>query len=241
MTSFVVVTGTGTGVGKTVATAALAASAAAVGARVAVAKPVQTGLTPHEPGGDAAAAGRLAAAFQVHELVRLPDPLAPESAARLRGIQIPAVTQLADQLGRRTKACDVVVVEGAGGVRVRLDTCGGTLLELAGRLRAYGSVEVAVVVDPGLGTLNVTELTVDAVRAAGLEISGLVVGSWPPAPGLAERCNLTDLPRLTGLPVLARLPAGCGSWPPDAFVAAAPGWFVGADELRRRASLPELG
>ena len=41
-----------------------------------------------------------------------------------------------------------------------------------------------------------------------LVLAGLVIGSWPDHPGLAEECNADDLPRLTGVPVLATIPAG---------------------------------
>ena len=60
----------------------------------------------------------------------------------------------------------------------------------------------------GLGTLNHTELTVGALRARGLEPAGLVIGSWPDDPDLAERCNADDLPRVTGVPVLATIRRG---------------------------------
>ena len=80
-----------------------------------------------------------------------------------------------------------------------------------------------MVVAAGLGTLNHTELTVDALRARGLEPGGLVVGAWPAEPGLAERCNLDDLPRVT--PLLAAIPEGAGALGREAFVAQAPGWF----------------
>jgi len=86
-------------------------------------------------------------------------------------------------------------------------------------------VEVVVVVAPGLGTLNHTELTVGALRARGLEPSGLIVGSWPTEPDLAERCNLEDLPRVTGVPLLAVIPAGVGGLPPDEFRTQSVGWF----------------
>ena len=55
--NIVVVTGTGTGVGKTVTTAALAACALRSGRRVAVVKPVQTGVRPNAPGALADAKG----------------------------------------------------------------------------------------------------------------------------------------------------------------------------------------
>ena len=115
---------------------------------------------------------------------------------------------------------------------MRLDTAGGTLLDLATQLAARPDgpdVELVIVAAAGLGTLNHTELTVRAARAAGIEPAGLVIGSWPADPGLAERCNRDDLPAVTGVPLLGVLPAGAGSLRREEFVAAAPGWFAGAD------------
>lgn len=216
----VVVTGTGTEVGKTVATAALAVAA---GGDVVVVKPVQTGVTPDEPG-DAQEVRRLAGCAVV-EHTRLADPLAPETAARLVGATLPTVADHAERVRALAEAHETVVVEGAGGLLVRLDTEGGTLLDLAALLDAHVPVEVVVVVGAGLGTLNHTELTVGALRARGLEPRGLVVGSWPRSPGLAERCNLEDLPRVAGVPLLAVVPEGAGASSPEAFRATAPGWF----------------
>ena len=121
---------------------------------------------------------------------------------------------------------ETVIVEGAGGLLVRLDTDGGTLLDLAAELAGSVDVQVVVVVAAGLGTLNHTELTVGALRARGLEPSGLVVGSWPAEPDLAERCNLEDLPRVTGVPLLAVIPEGAGALSREEFVEAAHGWFA---------------
>jgi dethiobiotin synthetase len=218
MTRIVVVTGTGTGVGKTVATAALAVRAAASGS-VVVVKPVQTGASSPEAS-DAEVVHALTGCA-VQEFTSLDDPLAPDTAARLRGVRIPPVAEYADRIRVLADSHDTVIVEGAGGLLVRLDTDGGTLLDLAEALAA----EVVVVVAAGLGTLNHTELTVNALRARGLSPVGLVVGSWPAAAGLAERCNLDDLPRVTGTQLLAVLPEGAGALSPDEFRRMAPGWF----------------
>jgi dethiobiotin synthetase len=113
-----------------------------------------------------------------------------------------------------------VLVEGAGGLLVRLDTSGGTLLDLAAELTTDLDVRVLVVVRAGLGTLNHTELTVAALRARGLDPAGLVIGSWPVEPGLAEECNRDDLPRVTGVPLVGMLPAGAGSLAAAQFRAA---------------------
>lgn len=220
----VVVTGTSTGVGKTIATAALAVRASGHGS-VVVVKPVQTGAGPGsvEPG-DADVVHALTGCA-VQELTALDDPLAPDSAARLRGVRIPPVAEYADRIKVLAEFHETVVVEGAGGLLVRLDTDGGTLLDLAALLTAHVAVEVVVVVTAGLGTLNHTELTVGALRSRGLEPAGLIVGSWPTAPGLAEQCNLEDLPRVSGLPVLAVIPEGAGSLSAAAFREMASGWF----------------
>lgn len=212
-----VVTGTGTGVGKTIVTAALALRLPGC----LVVKPVQTGVGPGEPG-DADEVRRLAG-VDVAELVRLPDPLAPDTAARLAGVTLPTVAEHAERIRTLAEEHEAVIVEGAGGLLVRLDSDGGTLLDLAVALDA----SVVVVAAAGLGTLNHTELTVAALRRRGVEPAGVVIGAWPGSPDLAERCNLEDLPRVTGVPLLARIPDGAGSLSPAEFRRAAPGWLPG--------------
>lgn len=220
----VVVTGTGTDVGKTVVTAALAASCAASGRRVAVVKPAQTGVGAGEPG-DLDVVRALGGAVTLLEPVRLPEPLAPDTAARRAGIPLPAVTDTADRVVQLAAGHDIVLVEGAGGLLVRLDADGGGIVDLALAVRrAEVAVAVVVVVAAGLGTLNHTELTVQALRARDLEPAGLVIGAWPAEPGLAERCNLEDLPRI-GVPLLGMVPEGAGRLPPQVFRSAAPSWI----------------
>jgi dethiobiotin synthetase len=78
-----------------------------------------------------------------------------------------------------------------------------------------------VVAQAGLGTLNHTALTVEALRHRGLTCAGVVVGAWPGEPDLAARCNLQDLPTVTGQPVLGALPAGSGTLGPSEFASVA--------------------
>ena len=219
-----VVTGTSTGVGKTIATAALAVVSPAP---VTVVKPVQTGVGDGSPGD--AEVVRALTGCAVEEWTRLDEPLAPDTAARRAGVPIPRVVEHAERVRTLAEGRATVIVEGAGGLLVRLDTEGGTLLDLAAELARTHPVEVVVVVAAGLGTLNHTELTVAALRARGLEPRGLVVGSWPARPDLAERCNLEDLPRVTGVPLLAAIPTGVGAMQREEFVAAAPTWFDGTE------------
>ena len=220
--ALLVVTGTGTGVGKTVVTAALAALGRERGS-VAVVKPGQTGVGPGEPG-DLDDVVRLAGDVRALELVRYPDPLSPAAAARRCGLPALDPAALYDALLRLDD--DLVLVEGAGGLLVRYDDDGLTLADVARALRA----PVLVVVEPGLGTLNHTALTLEALAHRGLALEGLVVGSWPAEPGLAERCNLRDLEVLAARPLLGALPEGAGSLDRSAFL-----------EVARAGLAPQLG
>jgi dethiobiotin synthetase len=203
--SVLVITGTGTGVGKTVATAAVAALALAAGRRVAVLKPAQTGVGPDEAG-DLADVVRLAGPITSCELGRFPDPLAPDTAARRAGLP-PVRPQDAAAMARQLDSDhDLVLVEGAGGLLVRFDNEGGTLADVAAALDA----RVLVVVEAGLGTLNATALTTEALRHRGIGCAGVVVGSWPAKPDLAARCNVVDLPRVAETPLLGVIPEGAG-------------------------------
>ena len=231
LTSVVLVTGTGTEIGKTVVTAALAAVVRARGSDVAVVKPAQTGLAPGEPG-DVDEVRRLVGDDVVtHELVRLRDPLSPEAAARHEGVRLPPVAVHAKRIGEIAAKSEVVFVEGAGGLLVRLDERGGTLADLGAGMRYKGiGCGVVLVVSAGLGTLNTAALTAEALAARSLPLLGVVIGSWPDDPGLAEESNLVDLPRVTGAPLWGRIPTGAGALSREAFLEGVHTWFDLGDD-----------
>ena len=166
-TGVLVVSGTGTGVGKTILTAAVAAVAAAAGARVAVVKPAQSGVGPGEPA-DLAHVRRLTGLPTdcLHEVARYSLPLAPATAARLSGlpqVDLDACLGVVRSLASRH---DLVLVEGAGGLLVRLRDQPPPMLTIADLARALGA-PVVVVVDPALGALNHTALTLEALCGRG--------------------------------------------------------------------------
>lgn len=200
--SVLVVTGTGTGVGKTAVTAAIAALAVDRGWSVAAVKPAQTGVGPDEPG-DLAEVTRLAPGVRPVECARFPDALSPEAAARRAGETGPAMDEVARRIRACAAECELVLVEGAGGLLVRYAD-GWTLADLARAL----DVPMLVVTAAGLGTLNHTALTLEVMAGRGLRLDGLMIGSWPAEPDLAARANLTDLPVLAGRPLAGALPAG---------------------------------
>jgi dethiobiotin synthetase len=221
--SVLFVTGTDTEVGKTVVTAALAAVQLSLGRTVAVVKPAQTGIGPDEDG-DLAEVRRLAGDVATYEGVRLPDPLAPDTAARVAGLELPGLAEQRGLVDRVAAAHGVTLVEGAGGVLVNLGE-NWNLIDLADSVRYAGHQVVFVVVArAGLGTLNHAALTVQAIQARALEVAGVVVGAWPAEPGLAEEQNLLDLPRVTGVPLIGRVPEGAAALPVRAFRRGALDW-----------------
>lgn len=225
--SVVVVTGTGTGVGKTVATAALACAARLTGVDVAVCKPVQTGTDPADGPGDddLREVGRLAGVDALYGGWRYPEPMAPLAAAHQAGAALPDRGELAEWVRRIDAPGRLTLVEGAGGLLVELGAGGVTLRDLAVDLAA----PVLVVTAAGLGTLNHTALTLEALAARDVACAGLVIGAWPAQPGPIEVDNRGELARMA--PVRAALPAGVGSVGAADFerisaTAFDPGWIA---------------
>jgi dethiobiotin synthetase len=197
------VTGTGTGVGKTVVTAALACHARRAGFDVAVCKPVQTGTDSGDD--DLAEVARLSGVTELAGLARYPRPMAPVAAAEQAGTALPTRDDLLQLIAGLDRPQRLTLVEGAGGLLVELAESGVTLRDLAVDLGAAA----LVVATAGLGTLNHSALTLEALAAQGVACAGLVIGSWPRRPGLVETSNRAALERLAT--VRAALPAGAGS------------------------------
>jgi len=216
VTRVLVVSGTGTGVGKTVVTAAIAALAIARGDRVAVVKPAQTGTAAGDIP-DTETVRRLTGLADTHELARFPDPLSPEAAARVAGLAPLDLRAAADYVATLAESRDLVLVEGAGGLLVRYDPGGRTIADLAAALDAPVSV-VAVSLKK---KLNHTALTLEAMAARKLAPAGVVIGSWPRRPGIAELANLTDLQAVAGGPLAGVMPEGAGGLDRAGFLAAA--------------------
>jgi dethiobiotin synthetase len=198
------VTGTDTGVGKTVVAGAICAALAARGERVAAFKPVVTGLDeeveewPRDHELLAAAGGGRQSADEVAPLVFGP-PVSPHHAAELAGTAIEPL-ELADAARTAAEGAEALICEGVGGLLVPLTT-GYLIRDLALEL----DLPIVVAARAGLGTINHTLLTLEAARAAGLDVAAVVITPWPQEPSDMERSNretietLGDV-RVCGLP-----------------------------------------
>jgi len=196
------ITATDTGVGKTEVACAIVSAAREDGLDVAAMKPAQSGVEPGVP----TDADRLRAAAgdrDPPELVcpfSFAPPLAPGVAARLAGVEITiaGLVTAARALASRHAA---LVVEGAGGLLVPL-----TPRESYADLAVALGLPVLVVARAGLGTVNHTALTVEALRARGLAVAGVVLNRTSPEDDPSVPHNAAEIERLAGARVLASLP-----------------------------------
>ncbi|MEA2330674.1 MAG: dethiobiotin synthetase [Thermoleophilaceae bacterium] len=177
----------------------MCAALAARGEAVAAFKPAVTGLDdpagewPHDDELLAKAAG----GWQTREQVtpwRFGPPLSPHYAAELAGetIEPARLVEAAREAGERR----VLVAEGVGGLLVPI-TPGYLVRDLAVDL----GLPLLIVARTGLGTISHTLLTVEAARAAGLRVAGIVMTPWPDAPEPIEKSNRETVERLAGVSV----------------------------------------
>ena len=197
------VTGTDTGVGKTYVACLVAAALRARGRRVAVMKPVETGVETEAE--DAlrlrAAAGDAAPLDDVCPY-RLRAPLAPSVAARLEGVTID-VERLLALARRRAAAADMLLVEGAGGLLVPL-AGRTTFADFAARL----GLPLLLVAANRLGTVNHCALTARVAEAAGLRVAGFVLSQPSRTTDPSVATNAHTIAELTGLRCLGVVPHG---------------------------------
>lgn len=175
------VTGTDTGVGKTFVTTALARLATQRGQRVFAFKPIETGVPPADSDGvrlgdDQRALVAAAGGWQPGELRGLYQfhlPAAPLVSAEAEGrlIDLAAIDGV---LASGQSDADLVLVEGAGGWRVPITE----RIDMGGFAKRLG-LPVLVVSRAGLGTINHSLLTVEAVERQGCPVAAVVLSVKP--------------------------------------------------------------
>jgi len=193
------VTGTDTGVGKTVAAAALMHRFRGVGP-LRYWKPIQTGT---EIDDDTETVRRLGACSPEEifgEGVRLPKPVSPHLAAQWAGQRI----DLAELRGLVKNDDDTKwIVEGAGGLLVPINE-----KQTMADWIAYLALRVLVVARSGLGTINHTLLTLEALQSRSLRVAGVMMIGELNADNRAAIEKYGRVPVVAEMPFLAPLDPG---------------------------------
>jgi dethiobiotin synthetase len=204
------VTGTDTGIGKTVVSAALMHHLRRRGP-VRYWKPIQTGIEQDDDTAVVRKLGACADAEVRSDGVRLPRPLSPHLSARLAGTTIDAG---ALRLARSSPEAPLRwVVEGAGGVLVPVHD-----RVLMIDLMVQFDLPVVVAARSGLGTINHTLLTVDALRRRALHVAGVVMVGELNAENRKAIEEYGEVPVVGELPHLADLTSpALADWTASAF------------------------
>jgi dethiobiotin synthetase len=192
------VTGTDTGVGKTHVTAALAGRGRQLGMRVFAWKPIETGCAVkdgHFVGEDQEAISSEWQQGEFRALYQFRRPVAPLVAAREEGAIDPA--RVVEVFQRGASMADLVVVEGAGGWRVPITED----LDMGGLARRL-QLPVIVVARGGLGTINHTLLTVEAVGNEQQTVAMVVLSARPGEDHAFVEENANEIRRRFQGPVL---------------------------------------
>jgi dethiobiotin synthetase len=190
------VTGTDTGVGKTVVAAGLVRLARNAGICAIAVKPIETGcqvrsgaLFPEDGAFLREAAERH---LSLDECVpfRFSMPASPARAAAMEGRNL-KVSDVEEHVRALAEGADLTIVEGAGGLMVPIQDR-LMMIDLAERL-GYPTLLVG---RTRLGTLNHTLLSVNALKARGMRVVGIVLSCSAPDKGPAEQFTAGDLARL---------------------------------------------
>lgn len=205
------ITGTGTGVGKTVITAGILRFLRGKGIDAVPVKAVQTGgvrakggLTAPDLDFCLSVAGMETSDREVALMAPYvyTPACSPHLAGRIKG-QYPKISHIRTCIKTLLSYCDMVVVEGAGGVMVPLDEQ-STMLDLMKML----GFPVVLVAQAGLGTINHSLLSIQALKSAGLNVLGVVFNEVEP--GLPEddfikKDNIETIVRMGNVQVLGNV------------------------------------
>ncbi len=208
MTRGVYVTGTDTGIGKTFVAVALLRALCGHGLRAIGMKPVASGCSFVDGSwynDDAQALLAESHHPPVYEDVNpfaLPLATAPEIAAADAGIEL-SLAPIGAAFARLASRSDFVVVEGVGGWAAPLSD----RLDQVHVVRALG-LPVVLVVGLRLGCINHARLTLDALRAANIDVRGWIANTIDPALEHREATLSILRTRLGPTPCLGILPHG---------------------------------
>jgi dethiobiotin synthetase len=211
------ITGTDTGVGKTLIAGGIARVLRGQGLKVGVFKPIASGCRAEREGLISDDAEFLSMCAETEYPLSILTPVTYSTPAapitcfdrEKRPIDYEAIAAAYRYL---CESCDVVIVEGIGGVMVPVDE-DHTVLDLAA---AFG-LPTVIVARPKLGTINHSLLTIAAVRKAGLWVAGLVISGYnADTADIAEEtapdviCNFSDTPLLAVVPQDEHSSVECG-------------------------------
>lgn len=208
------ITGTDTGVGKTIVTAAILRSFIKKGFKVGAMKAIETGclnkdgiLLPSD-GMFLRDMAEMNDSIDLITPIKFETPLSPFIAGKIENLDI-EIDRILKAFDNLNKKYDFVIVEGVGGLMVPLmkaEKKKATFYFVRDLIKDLGLPSI-IVTKPGLGTLNHTILTVEALKNKKIPIKGYIINYSESAKNdIAEKTNPEALRELLDIPFLGTMP-----------------------------------
>ena len=206
MSKNVFITATGTDVGKTYVSALIIKKMRESGLNAGYFKPVLSGVVEND--------GKLIESDcnYVVKTAKIPEPaddcvcywwkeaVSPHLAARRAGEDID-IERIKQVFKDKQKQYDYLLTEGAGGITCPLRLQNGEKYLLKDLIKELG-VNIIIVADGGLGTINSTLLTVEYAQRHNIKIEGIILNNFDPN-NFMHQDNLKQVEYLTGMKVIS--------------------------------------
>ncbi len=202
----VFIAGTDTDAGKTHVTALLARYLSKQGLRLGVQKPVSTGRK--DGSDDLAKITAFAGISYTDEKKRLAAPCcfgfpaSPHLSAAMENKHV-SVRRINRAVIEFTRGFDLTLIEGVGGLMVPL-TRKITLLDVLAEWR----LPTLLVGRAGLGTLNHSLLSIEALKRCKIPVIGVILNTIRPGDDTIADDNIKMIAKLGQVPVFGRVPYG---------------------------------
>lgn len=132
------------------------------------------------------------------------EAVSPHLAASRQGVKI-SVDKIRTDFESHLKEYEFLVLEGAGGITCPFRMDEEPLL-LPDVIKSLG-LDILIVADGGLGTINSVLLTVEYAKAQGINIRGIILNNYDKN-NFMHVDNKVQIEKLTGLKVLATVAKG---------------------------------
>lgn len=197
--SGIFITGTDTGIGKTYITLLLAKYFIGEGVDIGIMKPIASGSQKENDALYLKKKLQLKDPIQLINPVRLKLPLSPYAAAQetKSKIDLKLIFLAYKKLRSLHK---MIFVEGVGGVLVPITKT----YFVADMIKDFG-LPTIIVSRAGLGTINHTLLTIEALKRRKINIYGIILNGFR-GKELSEKTNVKMIEELSGIRVIAQIP-----------------------------------
>jgi len=196
------VSATGTDVGKTFVSAGIIRALKSKGKKVCYYKPIESGGIKTEVGylsGDAKWVSKYSECEDIYNDYCFERPMSPHLASRLENRVInPDVIK--EHYNKLLKEYEFVLVEGAGGLSVPLIEYDYMVYDLVKDL----NMQLLIVADAGLGSINHTTLTIALADKLGIEVKGIILNNYND--GIIHRENVRAIKEITKKPIIMTIP-----------------------------------